>query len=449
MAFEFRLPDVGEGLHEAEILGWKVKEGDEVTEDQPLVEVQTDKAAVELTSPVTGKVAKLSGKPGEIIAVGTVIAVFDTGDGAAVAAAPSAAAVDKAAAARPADPEVKAPAALQADTAPAQAARPAAPAAAPIAAAPVEGRRALATPAVRRVARELGVDIDRVPGTGSAGRVTAEDVQNFARGGAAGAEEAAAPAAPAPTAAPAETPAARPAAPAAQPGERVPLRGIRRKIAEAMVRSKHTAPHVTTVDEADMTELVAMREKAKALAEQRDIKLTYLPFIIKALVLALKEFPYLNARLDDEAQEIILHSEYNIGIATDTDSGLVVPVIKHADQKSIFTLAGEIATLSDKARKGKLSLDDIRGGTFSITNQGSVGGLFFTPIINWPEVAILGVSQIQERPVVRDGQVVVRKMTYMVLSFDHRVIDGATATRFLARVVGYLSNPTLLMMEMM
>lgn len=435
MAFEFRLPDVGEGLHEADITKWLVKEGDSVREDQPLVEVQTDKVSVELTSPVTGKIEKLFGKEGETIHVGSVIVVFDVGDGVpAAAAAPPAPA-----GAPPAEgadvPATKAPAATAAQAAAAVAA-PAPTAPAPAAAERVG--RALATPSTRRVAREMGVDINLVMGTGPAGRVTEADVRSFASG----AQPAAAPA----TAAAA--PAAAPAAPPALPGDRIPLKGIRKTISERMVASKHTAAHVTVVDEVDLSDVVKVREQAKPLAGARGIKLTFLPFVVKALVAALKEFPYLNASIDDAKGEIVLHKAYNIGIAVDTDNGLVVPVVKDADKKSIFTIAQEIATLAEKAHAGKLSLDEIKGGTCSISNMGSVGGLMFTPIINHPEVAILGVGKLQDRPVVRDGQVVVRKMQYLSLSFDHRLVDGALATRFLSRVIEYLGNPTLLLMEM-
>ena len=457
-SFEFKLPDVGEGLHEAEIVKWLVAPGDMVREDQPIVEVQTDKVTVELTSPVKGKVASLHGGEGETVHVGNVIIVFETEGGA-----PAAPKADAPAAAHPGTaPAPAAPAAAVSPQAPVQpafgasqegSAVPSAPipATAPAAVATAvttvtaapEGTRALASPSTRRVARELGIDINRVPGSGPAGRVTTEDVQSFATGPRNGVATAAAPGAAA------AVPAAAPAPPPAVPGERIPLKGIRRTIAQRMVAAKHTASHVTVVDEFDASELVALRERAKPMAAAKGIKLSYLPFVLKALVAALKEFPYLNASIDDAKQEIVLHKEYNIGIAVDTDSGLLVPVVHGADGKTILQIAEEINALADKARAGKLTLPELQGGTCSISNMGSVGaGLFFTPVINVPEVAILGVGKLDDRAVVREGQIVVRKMQYLSLSFDHRLVDGALATRFLARVLQFLGNPTLLLMEM-
>ena len=214
-----------------------------------------------------------------------------------------------------------------------------------------------------------------------------------------------------------------------------------------MVMSRHTAAHVTHVDEVDMTEIVQLREKTKETAEKRGTKLTYLPFIIKALIPALKQYPYLNATLDDEKEEIVLKKYYNIGIATNTEQGLIVPVVKDADHKSITQLADEIARLSDKARVGQLTLDEIQGSTFTITNVGGIGGVFATPIINYPEVAILGVHKITKRPIVKDNQIVIRDMTYLSVSFDHRVLDGAIAAEFMNAIKRYLEDPKLLLLE--
>ncbi|BAD39398.1 dihydrolipoamide acetyltransferase family protein [Symbiobacterium thermophilum] len=450
MAYEFKLPDVGEGLHEAELLRWLVKEGDTVTEDQPIMEVQTDKATVEITSPVNGRVVKLLGQPGDILKVHSVVVIFDDGSPGALPTAGEVASGVAAAAPAGAQPQasldVPAPAA---QPAPAPAAPPA-PAPAPAAGAgPADRpRRALATPATRRLARELGVDINQVPGTGPAGRVTSDDVRAFA------ARRTAPAPAQAPTQAPTEaaapTPATpAPAAPAEADDERIPLRGIRKVIAERMVKSKYTAPHVTTVEEVDMTELMAFRAQAKELAARKGIKLSFMPFIIKAVVAALREFPYLNASIDDEAQEIVLHKRYHIGFALDTDAGLLVPVIKDADRKPVFAIAQEMNDLIARGREGKLAPDEMRGSTFTISNQGSIGGLFFTPVINYPEVAILGIGKTQPRPVVRDGEIVIRQMAHLALSFDHRLIDGGMATRFLNRLAELLSDPTLLMMEAM
>ena len=447
MAIEFKLPDVGEGLHEAELLKWLVKEGDFVREDQPLMEVQTDKAAVEITSPVNAKVAKLSGKVGDILHVGSVVVVFDDGKAATVPGEKAAEAA--VAVAAPGHREPQATAGLT--PVPATAA---ATATAPVTVA--ADYRALATPAVRKLARQLGIDINQVPGTGKAGRVTADDLKNFQAGITA-----------APTAAPEAPAAAVPplpavvapatAAPAYAPhtvapvagDERLPLKGIRKVISDRMVRSKHTAPHVTVVDEVDMTDLAAFREKAKEMAAKKGIKVSFLPFFFKALTTALKEFPYLNAQIDDEKQEIVLRKQYHIGFALDTEAGLLVPVLKDADKKSVFQIASEMQDLIERGRAGKLAPDELKGSTFTVSNQGSIGGLFFTPVINHPEVAILGIGATQERPVVRNGEVVVRKMAYLALSFDHRLIDGGLATRFMTRVTELLQNPTLLMMEAM
>jgi len=433
VAFEFKLPDVGEGLHEAELLKWMVAEGDHVREDQPIMEVQTDKAAVEITSPVTGKVVKLLGKPGDILHVHSVVVIFDNGSGAAAPAA----AEGTATVVTPAMATVTAPAP--------------APAPAGVVAAETVGR-ALAAPATRKLARELGVDINRVPGSGPAGRVTSDDLRRFAAGPAVApqpvAEAPTTPALPAAPAAPAPS-ATQPVAPLGVTDERIPLKGIRKVIADRMVKSKQTAPHVTCVDEVDMTELVAFREKARAMAAKKGIKLSFMPFVIKALTTALKEFPYLNATIDDAKQEIILRKSYHIGFALDTEAGLLVPVVKDADRKSVFQIAAEMGDLIERGRAGKLQPDEMRGSTFSISNQGSIGGLFFTPVINHPEVAILGLGKTEDRAVVRGGEIVIRKMAYLALSFDHRLIDGGMATRFTTRVIELLSNPTLLMMEAM
>ncbi len=403
---EFRLPDLGEGITEGEVIKWMVKEGDQIKEDQPIVEVMTDKVNVQIPSPRSGRVSKLLVKEGDVAKVGQTILVIDDGN-ASAPAVPPVAAPPKAAPAQ---------AAAQSQQAP-----------------PAPAQSVLATPATRRLARELGVDIARVHGSGPQGRVTDEDIR---------------------------TSASRPAATAAAlqppqptrggPGEElIPLRGLRRTISDRMVKSQRTTAQVTHVDEADMTELVLLREALKGSADKRGVRLTYLPFIIKALVPALKEFPYVNSSLDEQAGNIVLKKYYNIGIATDTEQGLVVPVVKDVDRKDIFELAGEIAKLSEKARTGQLGLDDVRGSTFTITNVGVIGGLFATPIINLPEVAILGLHKIAKRPVVRDGKIEVRDTTYLSLSFDHRVIDGAYAARFTSRLIETIQDTKKLLAEVL
>ncbi len=404
--FELKLPDIGEGIAEGEILKWMVKEGDQVTEEQPLVEVMTDKVNVQIPSPKGGKVSRILAKEGETVKVGQVILVIDSGDGQPTA-------------------QKQAQPASRPGTTVSQQLKPQQPAAASAA----EG--VLATPATRKLAREMGVDIATVRGSGSMGRITEDDVRKAAAQG-------------------------RPAAattaahPAGRPNEeRVPVRGLRKIVAERMTKSIHTTAQVTHVDEADMTELVLLREAFKGSAEKRGVKLTFLPLMIKAVIPALKEFPYVNASLDEEAGEIVLKKSYNIGIATDTENGLVVPVVKDADKKDVFEIAAEIQQLAAKARSGQLTLDDVHGSTFTITNQGSVGGLFATPIINYPESAILGTHKIAKRPVVRDGKIEARDVMFLSLSFDHRVLDGAYAARFVNRVISVIQDPKLLLAEIL
>ena len=414
------MPDIGEGVAEGEIIRWMIKEGDKVTEDQPVLEVMTDKVNVQIPSPRTGTVTSLPAKEGEVVKVGQTIMVIDEGSGPA----------SQASAPQPPQPTTIPRPAPVAQVQQVQAQGPQAP--------------VLATPATRKLARELNVDISSLGGSGPQGRVTDEDV----RRGAAGARAPSLVEAPVQVPAPAMTPApqAVPSVPAppiaihAGREELVPLRGIRKTIAERMVRSQHSAAQVTHVDEADVTELVLLKDALKESAEKRAVHLTYLPFIIKALVPALREYPYLNASLDEQGGNIVLKKYYNIGIATDTDQGLMVFVVKEVDTKDIFELASEIDMLSEKARKGALTLDEVRGSTFTITNVGAIGGLFATPIINLPEVAIMGLHKIAKRPVVREGKVEVRDTTYLSLTFDHRVVDGAYAARFTTRVIETLQE---------
>ncbi|MDG7030700.1 MAG: 2-oxo acid dehydrogenase subunit E2 [Nitrososphaerota archaeon] len=427
---EFKLPDLGEGITEGEILKWLTKEGDQVKEDQPIVEVMTDKVNVQIPSPRSGKVTKLLVKEGDVAKVGQTIMVIDDGGSGPVSAAPDV----------PRSSAVRTPALHAGGSGPVSAA-PAVPprqpqqalahAAPPL---PVSGGQVIASPATRRLARELGVDISALHGSGPAGRVTDDDVRRSASGSATATVTVPAP----------------PSAVKASPREEVvPLRGLRRAIADRMSKSLRTTAQVTHVDEADMTELVQLRDAFRGSAEKRGVRLTFLPFIIKALVPALKEFPYANSSLDEQAGSIVLKKYYNIGIATDTEQGLVVPVVRDVDRKDIFELAGEISKLSERARSGQLSLDEVRGSTFTITNVGAIGGLFATPIINLPEVAILGLHKIAKRPVVRDGKIEVRDTTYLSLSFDHRVMDGAYAARFTSKVIDTIQDTKKLLAEVL
>ncbi len=411
-AYEWKLPDVGEGIHEAEIMQWLVAEGDEVAPDQPILQIQTDKAVVDIPSPTAGRVAKILAQEGELVRVGTVVIVFDSASGSSAAVAP--------------EPE--------------PAVSPSSPALPVSAEKQVAGRRALATPAVRKLARELHVDIQQVHGSGERGRVLAEDVRAYAAGDSRPKQV------PGPSAA---TPRPRSVQPLAEE-IRVPLRGTRRAIAEHMVRSKYTAPHVTNMDEVEVEALVAMRQQMKETAGEQGIKLTYLPFIIKAVIAALKQFPYLNSSLDDDTKEIVLKPYYHIGIAVDDPDGLVVPVIRNADQKSLLELAREIHDLTDRAHAHRLTREELGGSTFTITNFGSFGGLFATPVINYPEVAIFGTGRIQKRALVvgDDDRIVARQVMSVCLTFDHRVVDGGTAGRFTNLIMRYLHQPANLFLEM-
>ncbi|TVX93116.1 dihydrolipoamide acetyltransferase family protein [Paenibacillus agilis] len=424
--FEYRFPELGEGLHEGEIIKMLIKPGDKVTDDDIIMEVQNDKAIVEVPCPVNGTVLEVLAKDGQVMHMGEVVAIIDAEGDVPEQAAPAEEAKEEAAA-----PAAEAPKAEAA--------------AAPAPVAP--NREVLATPSVRKFARELGINIAEVAGTGNNGKITREDVEAFSKGGA--------PAA-APKAETAETTAApaakadKAAAPAAerfQEEERTPFKGIRKAISNAMVKSAYTAPHVTIMDEVDVTELVAFRNRLKPVMEQKGKKVTYLPFIVKALVAAVRQFPVMNAMIDEEAQEIVYKKYYNIGIAADTDNGLIVPVIKDADRRSIWMISDDIRDLAARGRDGKLAPNELRGSTITITNIGSAGGMFFTPIINFPEVAILGTGRISEKPVVKNGEIVAAPVMALSLSFDHRLIDGATAQNFMNYIKQLLANPELLVME--
>lgn len=436
--FEYRFPELGEGLHEGEIIKMHIKPGDKVTDDDIIMEVQNDKAVVEVPCPVNGTVQEVFAKDGQVCRVGEVVAIIDAEGDIPEQEVPaeeqSAQEADaaKGSADTTSSPAQDAPAdAKQGGNG--EAATPAAP-----------NREVLATPSVRKFAREQGVDIAQVQGSGNNGKVTREDVEAFKNGGG---QAAAAPAQEAAS----ETKGAPAAASAAvdtrAEEERVPFKGIRKAISNAMVKSAYTAPHVTIMDEVDVTELVAFRTRMKPIAEKKGTKVTYLPFIVKALVAASRQFPALNAMIDEEANEIVYKKYYNIGIATDTDNGLIVPVIKDADRKSIWMIADSIRDLAARGREGKLAPNEMKGSTISITNIGSAGGMFFTPIINFPEVAILGTGRISEKAVVKNGEIVAAPVMALSLSFDHRIIDGATAQNFMNYIKQLLANPELLVME--
>ncbi|APH05414.1 dihydrolipoamide acetyltransferase family protein [Bacillus weihaiensis] len=443
MAFEFKLPDIGEGIHEGEIVKWFVKPGDQVEEDDVLAEVQNDKAVVEIPSPVKGTVTEVNVEEGTVATVGQTIITFDApgyedlkfkgdhGDDEPKKEEKTEAQVQATA---EAGQEVKK------EEAPKQEATQQEVDVDPT-------KRVIAMPSVRKYAREKGVEIRQVSGSGKNGRVVKEDIDAFLQGGTS------AQAAPVAEEAPAakDEKQAKPQAVAVPEGEfpetREKISGMRKAIAKAMVNSKHTAPHVTLMDEVDVTNLVAHRKQFKTVAADQGIKLTYLPYVVKALTSALKKYPVLNTSLDDSTDEVVQKHYYNIGIAADTEKGLLVPVVKNADRKAIFEISNEINELATKARDGKLAPNEMKGASCTITNIGSAGGQWFTPVINHPEVAILGIGRIAEKPVVRDGEIVVAPVLALSLSFDHRMIDGATAQNALNHIKRLLNDPQLILME--
>ncbi|SIS38127.1 dihydrolipoamide acetyltransferase family protein [Salimicrobium flavidum] len=437
MAYEFKLPDIGEGIHEGEIAKWFVKEGEEVSEDDVLCEVQNDKAVVEIPSPVDGTVKAVHVAEGETTTVGTVIITFDAegyeDEGSSEESQEEEKKEEPKEGKKEEEKEEKSdekPAASSSSDESEE----------------DDGTRVIAMPSVRKYARENDVNIQKVQGSGKNGRILKEDIEAYVNGDQTAAEgekdESAEETQTDSTESKQQVPSGE-----AYPETREKMSGMRKAIAKAMVNSKQTAPHVTLMDEVDVTELVAHRKKFKEVAAEQDIKLTYLPYVVKALVSTLKKYPVLNTSLDDETQEIIQKHYYNIGIAADTDKGLLVPVVKDADRKAVFSISDEINQLAVKARDGKLTGEDMKGASTTITNIGSAGGQWFTPVINHPEVAILGIGRIAEKPMVRDGEVVVAPVLAISLSFDHRIIDGATAQHAMNNIKRLLNDPQLIMME--
>jgi len=431
--FEFKLPDIGEGVTEGEIVSWLVAVGDTVTEDQEMVEVMTDKATVTIGAPKAGRIAELRGGVGDTIPVGGVLVVLELSGGAPAAGEPARApaSAEKAATAV-GDLKEELPGTSSAPAAPAK----------------VEGAPALAAPATRKLARELGVDLGAVPGTGSAGRITREDVQRAAEGGTpATTPNVTRPAAP-PVAAPAPAPLPVSAPPAAAEDKRIPIRGLRKRIFENMARSKRTAAHFAYADEVECTRLVELRNRTKGYAEEVGVKLTFLPFIVKAVVAALKKHPTLNTWVDDVNNEMIQKANLDIGIATATEAGLIVPVVRGADRLSILDIAREITRLSTDARNGKIKQEDVGGSTFTVTSLGRLGGLFSTPVVNYPEVAIMGIHEMKKRPIVVGDEIKIGQVMVLALSFDHRIIDGHVGAAFAQEVKALLEDPDRLLVEM-
>jgi pyruvate dehydrogenase E2 component (dihydrolipoamide acetyltransferase) len=423
--WEFKLPDVGEGVSEGEIVAWLVKPGDVVAEDQPIVEVMTDKATVTITAPKAGVVLETRGRVGEIVPVHSVLVVFDL-DGSRAAPTGHANGTKAARSAPEDEPAATAVGELR-ETLPG------------MTSSGYFNERPLATPATRKLARDMQVDLRRVPPSGPAGRVTRADLEGFR-------PAAEPPPAPAPAAAPMAAPRRVGGDEARE--ERVPLVGMRRRIAQKMAQSKSTAAHYTFVEECDASQLKGLRARLKDAAAGQGVKLSFLPFVVKAVVGALKKHPTLNTMLDESRNEIVFRKYFHIGIATATDAGLVVPVVRDADQKSILEIAREIERLAGEVRAGKAKAEDLTGSTFTITSLGSKGGLLATPIINFPEVAILGVHQMKTKPVVRDGQIVIGDVMLLSLSFDHRIVDGHVGAAFALDVIAYLEKPETLLLEL-
>ncbi len=444
MAIEFKLPELGENVTAGDVVNVLVHEGQHIEGNQGVIELETEKAIVEIPCPHAGRVAKVHVKKGDTVHVGQTILTVEE---AAPAKAPETPAPAAAPAAQPPAPPSP-PGAVGVPAAPAGAA-PVAPAAdADARAASREAPAGIlpAGPAARRLARQLGVDLSRVQGTGPRGRITPEDVQAAAQ-----ATTAAAP--PSPAATPAAFLPFEPVIPPGEPGQdawgqvrREKLSQIRRAIATQMARSASTIPHVTNFDDADITDLEHLRKSVPPGWLGPDIKLTLMPFLIKAVTWALKRHPLLNASLDDQREQIVYKEYINIGIAVDTPRGLVVPVIRHADRLSLAQLARELLAVAEKARTAKFTLEEIRGGTFTISNLGAVGGTYSTPIINHPEVAILLAGRSRWVPAVRDGRIEPRYLLPLSLSYDHRLVDGAAAARFLNDVIDGLQNPGKLLL---
>jgi 2-oxoisovalerate dehydrogenase E2 component (dihydrolipoyl transacylase) len=490
MAKELVMPVMAESIVEAEILKWLVKEGDEIKEGQMVAEVMTDKVTTEIPAPFSGKLEKILAQEGAVVQVKAPIALIaGAGDAPAASSAPATTATPPATATSPAATDsVAAPAGAPNSSATksgglgddSQSATQSATnsmfgvntkavsmdfggvgkggssKAPAVAAATNKFGRPLAVPAARKMARENDVDIATIPGSGPNGRVGVDDVRGFLAEGRAPAAESrerraesvpTQPSAPATGGLPVPPPQYKTPKGLESLETRTPLRGLRRIISNSMVASHLYTVRTLTVDEVDLTKLVEVRERLKPIAEKAGVKLTYLPFIFKAAASALKAFPNVNSSYDEAANEIVHKRYYNIGCAVDTEAGLIVPVVKNVDSKSVMDIARDIVDLAGKAREGKLASEEISGSSFAVTNIGSAGSLLSFPIINAPDAAILGVHTIVDRPIVRDGQIAIGKMMYLSLSFDHRLIDGAEAARFVKHLTRLLENPDLMLLE--
>ncbi len=401
----FKMPDLGEGTVSAEVVEWKVKVGDQVQEDQIIAEVMTDKAAVEIPAPVSGTIISLTGQPGDMVAVGSELVVFETSGASAAPTAPAATAPQKAAAAAPATAAVETASAATASSA-----------------------RVMASPATRRKAHVAGIDLSTVPGSGPGGRISAQDLEAVIAGKASGA--------------------ARPAARAQKGGvEEIKVIGVRRLIAERLSAAKRNIPHFAYVEEVDVTELEQLRQYLNSRQAKGTPSLTYLPFLVTGLVRVLEDFPQCNALYDAERNLILRHRAVHVGIATQTPDGLKVPVVRHAEARSLADLAAEIRRVTEAARSNKATRDELTGSTITVTSLGKLGGIASTPVINAPEVAIIGVNKAVERPVVLDGAVAIRRVMNLSSSFDHRFVDGFDAAAMIQALKERLEHPATLFIQ--
>lgn len=445
MAFEFKLPDIGEGIHEGEIVKWFVKAGDEIEEDDILAEVQNDKSVVEIPSPVSGTIEEVVVDEGTVAVVGDTIVKIDAPDAEEMSFKGGHSHDDsKEEASEQQETKQQAATVSEEGTETASGDAPQTPAQDEEI---DENRVVKAMPSVRKFARDNDVNIKAVKGTGKNGRITKADVEAYLSGDTSSSVDESATSS---EAASADTSSAQ-SAPVSAEGEfpetREKIPAMRKAIAKAMVNSKHTAPHVTLMDEVEVQALWDHRKKFKEIAAEQGTKLTFLPYVVKALVSALKKYPALNSEFDEENGEVVNKHYWNIGIAADTERGLLVPVVKHADRKSMFEISDEINELAVKARDGKLTSDEMKGASCTISNIGSAGGQWFTPVINYPEVAILGIGRIAQKPIVKDGEIVAAPVLALSLSFDHRQIDGATGQNAMNHIKRLLNNPELLLME--
>jgi pyruvate dehydrogenase E2 component (dihydrolipoamide acetyltransferase) len=428
MNFEFQFPDIGEGIHEGVITKWLVQEGDNIEEGESVAEVETDKVTTEIPSPRSGKVLELKAKKGDTINVGDVFVVITSG------------------AENEEEPKVQEEDQVEEETAGVVGQVVASSDVIPSStegASPTKKtskrKKVLATPVARQLAKDFGVDINTVAGTGPNGRVMKDDIHKANEDKAKSEDK---------TESLKERKPRKLTISDDMPVERVPLTKIRKTISEKMSESRFTIPHTTAMDEIDISRLHDFRKKYKdILKEVDDVNLTYLPFIIKASIVALKEHPEFNSSLDEETDELVLKRYFNIGVATDTERGLMVPVIKDADKMSLVELAKAIEDLSKRAKENKIQLSELKGGSFSVTNYGSIGGYFGIPIINYPESAILGIGRVVEKPIVKDGEIIVANILPLSLSYDHRIIDGASGARFLNLLKELLADPDMLLLK--